>query len=202
MAQKIAQKDDDLDLDAEKKTKSGGGAIKIVLFSLLAIVLVGGSILTTVLVMGSQNSKTAQDDASDDEVKQKSEEKTEKDKKKKKKKKSDGDQSGGKKTPHYLELEKPVVVNLSGSTNVRFLQITVALMTYKEADIEVMKKHMPVIRHNLVLLFSSINFTDLQSIEGKKKLQDSALNMVREELTKLTGGPVVDGLYLPSIIGQ
>lgn len=75
-------------------------------------------------------------------------------------------------------------------------------MVYDEAHVELLKKHLPVIRHSLVLLFSSQNFSELQSVAGKKKLQADALKTIREELEKLIGDPIVEAIYLPSIVGQ
>ena len=200
--------DDDLDLDVETPKKSSGGISKIVIIAVLAVVLLGGTVAVTVMLVGgdkkvhvddeSHDSESDEEDDEEEEVKPKKHKK----KKKKKRKKKHKKKKAKLKTPYYLELPKPVVVNLDGSSGVRFLQVSVALMVYKESDVELLKKHLPVIRHNLVLLFSSQNFTELQTIAGKKKLQAIALKTIRDELEKLIGKPVVEAVYLPSIVGQ
>jgi flagellar FliL protein len=212
----MARDDDDLDLDIETQPKSGGGMKKILLIVIIGMVMMGTSVgVTVMLVSGGNNTEQVEGEedeeeadsnaADEDEEEAKAKKKKKKKKKKKRKKKKKKKKKKArkvKKDPHYLELGKPIVVNLDGSSGVRFLQVSVALMTYSEADLEKVKKHMPVIRHNLVLLFSSQNFTELQTIEGKKKLQSSALSMIRQELEKLTGDPLVEAVYMPSIVGQ
>jgi len=194
--------DDELDLDVGTANKSGGGS-KMIIIAVLAIVLMGGTVGLTMMLMGGDKKVQVDEDSEEESDEEDEEEEKPKKKKKKKRKKKKGSKGKSKlKTPFYLELPKPVVVNLDGSSGVRFLQVSVALMVYKESDVELLKKHLPVIRHNLVLLFSSQNFSDLQSMEGKKKLQANALKAVREELTKLIGKPIVEAVYLPSIVGQ
>jgi len=194
--------DDELDLDVGTTNKSGGGS-KMIIIAVLAIVLMGGTVGLTMMLMGGDKKVQVDEDSEEESDEEDEEEEKPKKKKKKKRKKKKGSKGKSKlKTPFYLELPKPVVVNLDGSSGVRFLQVSVALMVYKESDVELLKKHLPVIRHNLVLLFSSQNFSDLQSMEGKKKLQANALKAVREELTKLIGKPIVEAVYLPSIVGQ
>ncbi len=61
---------------------------------------------------------------------------------------------------------------------------------------------MPMIRHYLVLLFSSQAFSELKTREGKEKLQKEALETVRRVLTEVTGEPLVEQVFLPSIVGQ
>lgn len=169
---------------------------KTMMTLVVALVLAGGVITPMILVSSGEKIKIAK--ANNKEIKTEAEEDEESHAEEK------GDKKGEKKvkTPFYFEFDKPIVVNLDGSSGVRFLQVSVALMTFTEANVEKMKTHMPVIRHNLVLLFSSQNFTELQSIAGKKKLQKESLALVRKELKRVTGEALVDELYLPSIIGQ
>ncbi len=210
----MAQNEDDLDLDIETKPKSSGGMKKIIIISVIAIALIGGTVATTVMLVGGSDQEEVEDEEDmyadeddeeddDEDRKKKKKKKVKKDKNKKQAKKNRSkSKKKVKKTPHYLELDKPIVVNLDGSSGVRFLQISVALMTYEEANLEKIKTHLPVIRHNLVLLFSSQNFANLQTVAGKKNLQKNALAMIRDELKKLIGEPLVEDLYFPSIVGQ
>ena len=201
----MPQNEDDLDLDIESKPKSGGMK-KILIIVLASLLVVGGVVATTVVLMSSHSAQAEDEEAyfADDEEPDAAKKKKRKKKHRAKshKKKKEHKSVSKHRTPHYLELDKPIVVNLDGSSGVRFLQVSVALMSYDEKNIEKLKTNMPVIRHNLVLLFSSQNFANLQSIEGKKRLKESALKLVQEELKKLVGEPLVDDMYLPSIVGQ
>jgi flagellar basal body-associated protein FliL len=53
-----------------------------------------------------------------------------------------------------------------------------------------------------MLLFSSQKFADIKTREGKLKLQHEALQVVQKALGNITGGPVIDALYLSSLVGQ
>ncbi|VAW72070.1 hypothetical protein MNBD_GAMMA12-3038 [hydrothermal vent metagenome] len=199
--------DDDLNLDVAAPKKSGGMS-KMLIIGVLAVVLMGGTVGLTVMLVGGDKKAHVDEETEEDEEEEEDEHEEKAHKKKKKKKKKKRKKKKGKhkksklKTPFYLELPKAIVVNLDGSSGVRFLQISVALMVYDEAHVELLKKHLPVIRHSLVLLFSSQNFSELQSVAGKKKLQADALKTIREELEKLIGDPIVEAIYLPSIVGQ
>ncbi len=199
--------EDDLDLDVATPKKSGGMS-KMLIIGVLAVVLMGATVGLTVMLVGGDKKAHVEEETGEDEEDEEDEHEEKAHKKKKKKKKKKRKKKKGKhkksklKTPYYLELPKAIVVNLDGSSGVRFLQISVALMVYDEAHVELLKKHLPVIRHSLVLLFSSQNFSELQSVAGKKKLQADALKTIREELEKLIGDPIVEAVYLPSIVGQ
>lgn len=185
----MAQNDADLDLDvANAPAAKSGGWKKILLFSVIGILLVGLSVTTTLLLLGGNPAtpeaaaeQTQDQDAGAEDKEEKA-------------------HAGG--TPHYLDLDPPFVVNLNDDSNVRFLQVSVSVMAYSEENLETVKLHMPVIRHNLVLLFSSQRFSDIQTLEGKEKLQQAALETVRKALEEAAGDPLVEAVYLPSIVGQ
>ena len=103
-----------------------------------------------------------------------------------------------------MDLTPPFVVNLEGSetSDIRFLQVSASLRVGSDKDLEILKKHMPVIRHNLNLLFGDLDFNEIRSREGKKKLAESALKVAQEALKKATGRPVVEAVYFNSLVGQ
>jgi flagellar FliL protein len=189
----MAQNDEDLDLDVAGNAKPKGGAWKkIVLFSVIGVLLIGLSVTTTMLFLGT-NKAAPEAVAEQDNGGTKSAEKA-------KEVKKPAEHKTG--TRHYLNLDPPFVVNLNDDSNVRFLQVQVSVMAYSEEALETVKLHMPVIRNDLVLLFSSQKFSDIRTPEGKKKLQKEALDTVRSSLEKAAGKPLVEALYLPSIVGQ
>lgn len=190
----MASKDDDLDLDVEGKKGSGGGKMKnIIIFSVIGILLVGISITTTLLLLGGKKDSGPAE-------KPKTEERKET--------KAAEEHKGAPEVTHganvaYLDLTPPFVVNLdSQESDVRYLQVAVSVMVKKEADLEIVKKHMPMIRHNLVLLFSSLDFAEVRTTEGKIKLTERALKVIQDAMKKVVGAPVVEAVFLPSIVGQ
>ncbi len=187
----MAQRDEDLDLDVEaapaKKRRPWG---KIALFASIGVLVVALSVTVTLLLLRSGPSADAQAAAPAAENA------------KPKKAEHDTKTAQGHKTPHYLNLDPPFVVNLDDNSGVRFLQVAVSVMSYKAENLDEVKENMPVVRHYLMLLFSSQKFADIKTREGKVKLQSEALATVRKALKQATGEPLVDAVYLPSIVGQ
>ena len=188
----MAKKDDELELDvAEDEKKKGGGMMKIVMFVVIGLVLVGGAVGTTLFLVGGNKADTeAVADASDSDAK------PAKGEKKKKKK-----QAGAK--PVFFEMTPPFVVNLNDTeSNVRYLQVSVSLMTYSPEDMNQVKEYLPLIKNRLILLLGEQKFNALRTKQGKEALQAAALKTVREGLEEMTGDPLVEGLFITSIVGQ
>jgi flagellar FliL protein len=109
---------------------------------------------------------------------------------------------GGSSSP-YLEIKPAFVVNLADkSSDVRYLQVEVTLKLADVNDAETVQKHMPMIRHRLVLLFSSLSFSEISSSQGKVKLTAEVLKEIKEGLKKMTGKEIIEAVYLPKIVGQ
>lgn len=102
----------------------------------------------------------------------------------------------------YVPMEPPFVVNFEGRGPARFLQVSVEVMT-REPDLEEqIKIHTPVIRNNLVLLFSRQTYQDVATHEGKEKLRQAALAEVRKILEVETGRSDVEALLFTSFVMQ
>nr|MCU0937086.1 flagellar basal body-associated FliL family protein [Gammaproteobacteria bacterium] len=71
----------------------------------------------------------------------------------------------------YVALEPPFTVNLQGTGGNRYFQTTVELLTRDPGAEAAVKRHLPVIRNDLVLLFSSKDAKELASVEGKERLR-------------------------------
>lgn len=187
----MAKVDDDLDLDVEAGGKKGGSKMKsIIIFSVIGVLIIGLSVGLTVMLVGgdkesSAKSKTEKIDESADEE-------------------EESEESSAEPTESaYLDLAPAFVVNLSGEdSDIRYLQIKMSIMVEKEADLDIVKKHSPVVRHHLNLLFSSLDFNDIRSREGKDKLTEESLKVIRDALKKASGKPIVKAVFFNSIVGQ
>ena len=196
----MAELDDDLELDVEdKKPAAGSGKLKtILIFSAIGVLVIGISVAATWFIMSSGDDSAGSGDemaeVTEAEVSKKEEKKSKKDEEKKK--------ALSKAKVMYLDLAPAFVVNLESDSDVRYLQVEVTVMAHSAEDVELVKLHMPVVRHHLMLLFSSQEFSELRTIEGKEALQADALEVVQKVMKDVTGYPVVKGVYLPSIVGQ
>ncbi len=86
----------------------------------------------------------------------------------------------------YVALEPPFTVNLQGTGGNRYFQT----------------RHLPVIRNDLVLLFSSKDAKELASVEGKERLRAEALAAVQKVLEVETGKVEVEQLFFTSFVMQ
>lgn len=105
--------------------------------------------------------------------------------------------------PIYVALDPPFVVNFESNELVRFLQVSVQVMTRDPAVVELVKRHDPVIRNGLLLLLSGQSYQTLSSTEGKEKLRQSALEAVRKVVAAQGGkSEDINDLYFTSFVMQ
>lgn len=105
--------------------------------------------------------------------------------------------------PLYVALDPPFVVNFEGEQLVRFLQITVQVMTRDPATVEILKTNDPVVRNDLLLLFANQKYDVVATRPGKEKLRSDALTAVRH-IVESGGGKAdhVEQVYFTSFVMQ
>jgi flagellar FliL protein len=105
--------------------------------------------------------------------------------------------------PIYVALDPPFVVNFESGGLVRFLQISAQVMTHDTHTAELLKRHDPVIRNGLLMLFSGQSYASISTKAGKEQLRKSALAEVRRIVTTQQGkaGEIRD-LYFTSFVMQ
>lgn len=102
----------------------------------------------------------------------------------------------------YVPLEPAFTVNFGAGGGARFLQVSVEAMTRDAAVEPQIKRHMPVIRNDLTLLFSSQSASELATVEGKEVLRTTTLETIRKILQTETGKPGVEAVYFTSFVMQ
>jgi flagellar FliL protein len=105
--------------------------------------------------------------------------------------------------PLYMALDPPFVVNFEAEQQVRFLQITVQLMSRDPTTIELLKSNDPVVRNDLLLLFTGQKYTVISTREGKEALRQQTLAAVRK-IAGNAGGKAekVEAVYFTSFVMQ
>lgn len=99
----------------------------------------------------------------------------------------------------YVELKPSFVANYQ-SRKVRYLKADVTLKVGDGATAEAISRHKPSIRHNLVMLFSRQMEEELNTMEGKQKLKEDALQEVIAAL-EIEGEPTgVEDILFTSFI--
>jgi len=102
----------------------------------------------------------------------------------------------------YLPIDPAFVVNFASQGKARFLQVTVEVMTRDPLMPDQITLHMPVIRNNLMLLFSSQSYDGVSTLEGKETLREEALEVVQQILEEETGDPGIEAVYFTSFVMQ
>lgn len=108
------------------------------------------------------------------------------------------------KTPAlFVALDPPFVVNFEAEQLVRFLQVTVQVMSRDPATIDLIKANDPIVRNDLLLLLGNQSYATISSREGKEKLRQQALEAVRKVVTNAGGkAGKVEAIYFTSFVMQ
>jgi len=192
----MAINEDDLDLDtenAEEGEKKPSGMKKIILLVVIAVVVIAITIATTLYftgVIGGDDKPAAVATEGGDTAAEDAPAKVEA-------KEVDLSEEA-----IYHLFEPPFTVNFNDNGKIRFLQIGLSVSTRDKNAIETMLQHEPVIRNNLVLLFSSQKSEDLYTRNGKSKLRDDTLSEIQNVMQANTGNKSIDNVYFTGFVIQ
>ena len=105
--------------------------------------------------------------------------------------------------PIYCNLDPPFVVNFEAEAAVRFLQVTVSVMTRDPHIQELLKSNDPRIRNDLLMLLGNQKYESISTREGKEKLQKDSLEAVRAVVKSAGGEPEkLEALYFTAFVMQ
>jgi flagellar FliL protein len=104
----------------------------------------------------------------------------------------------------YISLTPPFVGNyaLDGGSKLRVYKADVALRVNSDAAAAAVRHHEPLIRNQLVALFTQQNLESMSNVEAKEKLRQEALKQVQQVLETEEGKPTVDDLLFNNLIVQ
>jgi flagellar FliL protein len=86
---------------------------------------------------------------------------------------------------------------------VRFLQITVQLMTREPHMVEFLERNSPIIRNDLLLLFGNKQVEEVSTNAGKEALRAAALETVRKIVAAEGEKPeALEAVYFTSFVMQ
>jgi flagellar FliL protein len=105
--------------------------------------------------------------------------------------------------PTYVKLDPPFVSNFESRGAMRFLQVSVEVMTRDAVIADLVKQHDPMVRNDLLMLFGAQTYDTISTSEGKEQLRAQALEAVRKVITEQGGdGSKVEQLYFTSFVMQ
>ena len=105
-------------------------------------------------------------------------------------------------TPYYFSLDPAFVVNFTGKSRAKFLQVNIDGMTRDGQIKEDITTHLPQIRSHIILLLSSKTYEDLNTPEGKEDLRKEILAVIKKILRKETGKSEIEDVYFTSFVMQ
>ncbi|MCB1761174.1 MAG: flagellar basal body-associated FliL family protein [Gammaproteobacteria bacterium] len=104
------------------------------------------------------------------------------------------------KTPHYFELKPSIVANMQKGA--QYIRCDVQLLTMNAPDHEAVGRHAPALRHEMFLLLSDQEGTQLKETKGKEKFRKDALSAMKKVMQKLSGRDMPEDLYFTSFYVQ
>ncbi len=82
----------------------------------------------------------------------------------------------------YLEMKPKFTVNLAEPK--KYLLVNVQLLVEGAGAIEKIKKQMPVLRHEMIMLLSGMHIVDLQTMEQREALREKTKQVLTDALSK------------------
>jgi flagellar FliL protein len=166
--------------NVEGAAPAGGGKKRLIMIVVAAVVLIGGGVGGWLMFGGTPDAKEAKDAKSGKKL-----------------------EAAEKLPPHYITLDPPFVVNFEAESMVRFLQVTVGVMT-REPEIEkVVKENDPRVRNDLLMILGNQTYATVSTLEGKEALRKRCLDAVRAIVKEMGGEPnKVEALYFTSFVMQ
>jgi flagellar FliL protein len=142
---------------ADQPQKAKGGMKKIIIIA-VALLAVGGGAAGFFLMGGDSADPSAEEASAEVE---KVEEEPEKD-------------------PIYHELVKDFVVTFEDAGGIRYLQVSLQVMSFDQTAIDRVDANMPAVRNSLIMLIGGQNYEDLKTNDGKEKLRTEILGSVQK----------------------
>ncbi|WP_456448846.1 flagellar basal body-associated FliL family protein [Thiolapillus sp.] len=181
-------KKEDLDLDVEGKGKKSSKLKLIVILLAGILVLGGGGGAAWYFLMMKGDAGAGDVDAGVEAVQEPAA-------RKKRKKRSN-------EPPLFSGLDPAFVVSFKDQSQARFMQLSVELMSRDPEVIEAVDQYKPMLRNNLLLLFSSQEYKDVITREGKEKLLKESLEEVNNTLYQEAGIDGVEAVYFTAFVAQ
>ncbi len=160
---------------ADKKPAKQGNGKKLIIMVLAGLVLIGtgvGGSLYFTGMLGGGGDEEAEETAEVSEV------------------------------PIYFSFADPFTVNFETDRGLRFLQLSIELMSYQQEAIDAVQVHLPVIKNNLILMLSSQSYGTLITIEGKEEIRKMAISEIQAILTKYEVEAAIEEVYFTNFVMQ
>ena len=192
----------DAEVEVEGEGKKKSPLVKIIIFAVAGVVVLAGTIVGTMFLTGFFDRKDIHEmEKRLAELEAKANEGKEDDKEK-------GPQKVAKESPEltrfensYMELEKPLVSNLTGTRKV--IQVNLSIMThYDERVFKNVKKHEPALRSAALDAMRQSTEADLGAPDFRKNLALKIRDEMNAVLTKYEDFGGIEEVFFTSFVVQ
>ncbi|MDD2758815.1 MAG: flagellar basal body-associated FliL family protein [Methylomonas sp.] len=83
----------------------------------------------------------------------------------------------------YLEMAPKFTVNLAEPR--KYLMVNIQLLVEGAEAVENVKKHMPMLRHEIIMMLSGMHVADMQTMEQREALRIKTKEMLTQSLEKI-----------------
>ncbi len=187
--------DEDLDLDSGEEEEAPKSSKKMMI-----IIIVGVVLLLIIGILGGMFFGGFFDDPAPTETSQSVDAGGEEE--------GDSDSNGGAESTEevadisYWPLEPAFVLNFEGKSKARFMQIGLEVSVTNEKSYAAVKKHLPVIRNEIVLLLSGQKYEEMVTPDGKEQLRAELIETINIILKKHKAKKGIDNIYFTSFVMQ
>ena len=102
----------------------------------------------------------------------------------------------------YLDLPPAFVVTYDYKNRQRYMQVFVTALTRDAKAVDAMKLHLPLLRHQLNVLFGEQGFDVLQTDEGKQALRKQSAEVINKILEKESPGVSIEQVLFTNFVMQ
>jgi flagellar FliL protein len=100
----------------------------------------------------------------------------------------------------YISMNPHFTTNLSGSKGYHLLQLKANVGVIGHATRKLVKLHMPAIRHELIMHFTSLKVASLKGSKNRAALAKKAQEIVQSVIAKYDEEAKVDSFLIQSIV--
>lgn len=105
--------------------------------------------------------------------------------------------------PGYVSLGEPLVLNLTTEgTRLSFVQLKADVLIKDEGDTDLVKLHIPALRHQLILMLSEQNAADMKTVAKREQLRQKISEKMRSVFKELTGKDDIEEVLFSSFLVQ
>lgn len=175
--------------DAEESSKKKSSPLLWIVIGLVGMLFMGGGGVATVLILSKDKAPT--EAAKGAEEGEEDEDSV-----------AEGEGDVEKKLAHFFPIRPVFVVNIPSKGKIKFLQVQVDIMSRHEDLLEDLEVYAPLVKSNLVSLFSGQQYEDLITTEGREALREKATELVKKVMKEQTGKSKVEQVLFTSFVTQ